>query len=599
MPKFDSRISLALSMHAQPGVFALLIGSGTSTGAGVPTGWGVIKDLVKKAAAAHGSALGGEPSDGDIEAWWAENGDGKELGYSGLLESLGPNQAARSALIRGYFEPTTAEREEGKKVPGAAHNSIAKLVRDGYVRVILTTNFDPLLEQALDAAAVPYQVLSTDIEIEGRTPLVHSRCTVVKIHGDYRSLLQRNTVDELAEYSPAVGALLEEVFENYGLVVNGWSADWDRALVTALKSRRIRRYPLFWSTLTPLGTSAKPVAEQQGATVISGYTADEFFPDLVARIEALERLMSPPMSAEIAVARLKKLLPYRESYIEIRDLLGAEIDKVSGAIASREQMFPKTSEGPDLTAADAECARLRDTSSILVRLAAQGVMLDRDRIHAELWPWAVQRLLKARRPVSGEHNMPWVNLAHYPAMLLVRAIAMIAVAHSREDVLVHTLTEPTWKDQFGPSSRPAVPAFRALQDYIVIHPLIPRGFPRWNGGNKHRYPVAQLLEDDMRNLIGDLFDSDEEFDQAFRRAEYRMALADTVLSGGTKNPSPGLYTGEVQWFNNEHRWERDFRENGDRAAWGWQEVDAGADDPFEESLVGLRAALSQRAMGIP
>ncbi|WP_242702208.1 hypothetical protein [Arthrobacter cavernae] len=50
----DPRIGLALSMQAQPGVYALPIGSGTSTGAGVPTDWGVIKDLVRQTAAAAG-----------------------------------------------------------------------------------------------------------------------------------------------------------------------------------------------------------------------------------------------------------------------------------------------------------------------------------------------------------------------------------------------------------------------------------------------------------------------------------------------------------------------------------------------------------------
>lgn len=42
---------LATSMHAQPGVYALLLGSGVSTGAGMPTGWGVVTDLVRKVAA--------------------------------------------------------------------------------------------------------------------------------------------------------------------------------------------------------------------------------------------------------------------------------------------------------------------------------------------------------------------------------------------------------------------------------------------------------------------------------------------------------------------------------------------------------------------
>lgn len=163
--------------------------------------------------------------------------------------------------------------------------------------MIVTTNFDGLLEQALEAANIPHQVIATDAAVEARMPLVHAGCTVVKIHGDYRSLNQRNTLGELSEYSAAMGKLLDEIFEDYGLVINGWSADWDHALVDALRGRRSRRYPLYWSTWTALGATAASVTQQHGAGVIPGVTADEFFPDLVHRLEALDALSAPAAAA--------------------------------------------------------------------------------------------------------------------------------------------------------------------------------------------------------------------------------------------------------------------------------------------------------------
>lgn len=172
----DPRISLALTVQAQPGVYALLIGSGTSTGAGIPTGWGVIKDLVRQAAAAEGTILSTDPTDEDVEEWWANHGDGQDLGYSSLLESLGRTPAARSALLHSYFEPNDADRADNRKLPGKAHHAIAELVRRGAIRVILTTNFVSLIEQALDQASVPYQVLSSESAIEARKPLHHAEC---------------------------------------------------------------------------------------------------------------------------------------------------------------------------------------------------------------------------------------------------------------------------------------------------------------------------------------------------------------------------------------------------------------------------------------
>jgi hypothetical protein len=173
----DPRISLATSMHSQPGVYALLLGSGTSTDAGVPTGWGVVKALVQRAAAAAGH----EFSEGlDPELWWREHGDGAPLGYSALLSALASTPAARRSMLASFFEPTDDERGQGIKVPGEAHRAIARLVSRGAIRVIVTTNFDRLIEQALEAEGVSPQVISTPGAIEGMEPLTHARCTVIK-----------------------------------------------------------------------------------------------------------------------------------------------------------------------------------------------------------------------------------------------------------------------------------------------------------------------------------------------------------------------------------------------------------------------------------
>lgn len=188
----DHRLSLATVLHSQPGIYALLFGSGVSTGAGVPTGWGVVSELVRRVAAARGDNPPADP-----EAWWAENGDGQPLGYSALLEALAPTAAARRSLLAEFFEPTEEDRREGRKVPGPAHRAIARLVARGTIRVIVTTNFDRLIEQALEAEGVLPQVVSSAAAAAGMEPLVHARCTVVKLHGDYASLDQLNTAEEL------------------------------------------------------------------------------------------------------------------------------------------------------------------------------------------------------------------------------------------------------------------------------------------------------------------------------------------------------------------------------------------------------------------
>ena len=48
--KLDPALSLALTMHASKGVYALLLGSGVSKTASIPTGWDVVLDLIRKVA---------------------------------------------------------------------------------------------------------------------------------------------------------------------------------------------------------------------------------------------------------------------------------------------------------------------------------------------------------------------------------------------------------------------------------------------------------------------------------------------------------------------------------------------------------------------
>jgi hypothetical protein len=87
-------------------------------------------------------------------------------------------------------------------------------------------------------------------QLASGTPPAHAKATVIKLHGDYADLEQRNTADELAEYPEALAAYLGRVLDEYGLIVSGWSAEWDTALVRALEEMRSRRYPLFWSSLS-------------------------------------------------------------------------------------------------------------------------------------------------------------------------------------------------------------------------------------------------------------------------------------------------------------------------------------------------------------
>ncbi len=79
--------------------------------------------------------------------------------------------------MRSYFEPTEEDREQGRKAPSPAHRAIAALVAKGYIRLIVTTNFDRPMEQALVDEGIQPTVISTTDAVKGAMPLTYSRCT--------------------------------------------------------------------------------------------------------------------------------------------------------------------------------------------------------------------------------------------------------------------------------------------------------------------------------------------------------------------------------------------------------------------------------------
>ena len=284
----EPRVALATSIQAGRGVYAILAGSGLSTAAGIKTGWQVVQDLIRRVAVAEGvdsNELGERPED-----WWSRQGRPQPR-YDTLLQALAQTDAARQLLLREYFDPLPDAG--GPIAPTSAHVAIGRLCATGYVRVILTTNFDRLIERGLERGGVSPQVIGSPAALLGMTPLVHAPATVVKLHGDYTMLGLRNTPAELKTYPAPLRKLLARVFVEYGLLTIGWSAEWDVALVEALERVRSRRYPMFWAAQRGrLEETAKRLITQHNATVIDHAGADDLFADLATRIDRLARAAS-------------------------------------------------------------------------------------------------------------------------------------------------------------------------------------------------------------------------------------------------------------------------------------------------------------------
>ena len=92
--------SLAFSMYHNKGVYALLLGSGISRGANIPTAWDIVEDLCRQIAVANGENI---DEINDFLNWYEVTYE-EPPGYSTLLAKLGRTQADRTGALRKYFE---------------------------------------------------------------------------------------------------------------------------------------------------------------------------------------------------------------------------------------------------------------------------------------------------------------------------------------------------------------------------------------------------------------------------------------------------------------------------------------------------------------
>jgi len=308
--------TLAFSMYSNKGAYALLLGSGISRSAHIPSGWDVENKLIEQLAATQ--------SVSDIKDWhqWYKEKYQGPATYSSLLEKLVTTPTERVGLMKPFFEPTDEEKDLALKEPTKAHRAIAKLAKENYIRVILTTNFDRLLERALEKEGVIPQVICHESDIKKSTPIVHSKVpTIIKINGDYIDCRFRNTTEELDKYPIQMKEYLCRIFEDYGLVTCGWSGNWDKGLIDIIENAPHSRYNSFFMEKEASDAIKALAASRNGETMrING--ADDFFSELYEQVMALKKHdVNPNMSHDIMISKVKKYLSSEQYSIDYSDLI--------------------------------------------------------------------------------------------------------------------------------------------------------------------------------------------------------------------------------------------------------------------------------------
>ena len=391
-------------MTASPGhaPFALVIGAGFSRGL-VPTARELVTDALPLWITALRTGqpletLRAQPAAARAETarvFWKEfceanAGCGLELrldSHTGLPEDYA---AAYKACFdpnyqRAVGEPATARRFQREFMRldrprlNAAHFLLASLLgvqpgrsrpselfkaRAAFCRLILTTNFDPFLQTALQSANRLYFMSDTpelgvsDEIFDDPNDAIH----LVYLHGTVHRRLQAASEQDIENLKQRNARTLRPALRRRGVIVLGYSG-WDDVIVEALTECDGFDHRLYWLGLKPdplapgaYGPRVAEVLRKPAAYYVQTTGAGPFMAKLCTRlVNGLPRLLENP------IAQLRELL-------EAIDLKGLEDLAAMESSAEKPSLMAESRNAANsfVQAKESALDRLREAEKVFL-----------------------------------------------------------------------------------------------------------------------------------------------------------------------------------------------------------------------------------------
>ena len=218
--------------------------------------------------------------------------------YSEVFERAYPNSEDRGAFI---------ESQVRDALPNYGHHVLAALVAANSLKLVVTTNFDPLLERAINPVldgdffdGRQLEVVDLDNPSRAARALAGDRWPlVVKAHGDYRSEHLKNISVELQQQDAELRNTITGALTRFGLVVVGYSGR-DESVMRMLRDTLALPTPypagLFWvkRLQDELAPSVTNLLSDAGAVGVDAsiVTASSFV-DLTTRLEHAIAMPAP------------------------------------------------------------------------------------------------------------------------------------------------------------------------------------------------------------------------------------------------------------------------------------------------------------------
>lgn len=514
--EIDPRFKLANAIYQSPKQFACFFGSGLSYSVDMPNAWEISIELVNRIAQ---DEIGQKPE--KPQEWFEENFG--PLSYSNLLEQLTDTAEGRQKILKEFIEPSPEERERNQKTPGKAHKAIATLVDRGYINVIITTNFDRLIEQSLRGKEIEPKVYRTPDDFKKAEDFYRKECAILKLNGDYLDPDPLNTEDELSSYSDNKENIVRRIRDEFGLLICGWSAKWDHRLVEILSEPDERRFPAYWLTYRDLENSEQELAEELNATIIHHQGASEILPDLQEKVISLDQLNeSKEMSAKVAAKTIQRYLDDRDKTIRIQELFRDELESLI------EEIQKNPYEGSESISE----TELEDGFDYYLRISRKLTLMlnslcfyDSDQQFTDLVEEIVSRLANVEvKDLGGRFD----KLTKLPALLVIYSAGIVSLYRGNPRYLKALLTHPTIQKTIYDEAKDL---FYELNPQKIFNQ-----FTRIAGFDI--YDVSSMFQTRTRPLTDDYIPRETNFVKWFDRLEYLITL--TSLYDYVFDPVDGI-----------------------------------------------------------
>lgn len=572
--------TIAFSIYSNEGVYALFLGSGISKSSGIPTGWDIVIDLIRQLAKLKKQKCEPNPVD------WFKSTYGEEPNYSNILAKLAKSSAERVNLLKPYFEPTQEEVEQGLKMPSPAHKAIAQLVKDGHIKVIITTNFDRLIERSLNEVGIEPTVIRHPDDIDGAIPIVHNAFTLIKINGDYLDSRFLNTQEELSSYPPKLHNYLVRIVNEFGLLSCGWSAKWDSGFIKVLKQCENFRFHSFWTYLGDCEIELKEIAEFRKGEIVKISSADAFFTEILEKIDSLKTFDNHPLNTEISVARLKKYIVRDDARVLLHDLVFKEQEEAFARI--REKM--DVSLHPDNKNLMPLLEYFEVCISTLIHLIINGIFWAKPE-HYYLFTNILSRMAGPIPEAKGSFYKETKAFYYFPSLFTLYAIGIAAVKNRNYKILCDCFQIKIEESESEHSNQHYLIEFvnACMIDLRLMNKIL-------NHGQNYHTPISTYLCKNLKPFFSGFILSDKEFNDIFDVFEYLLAL-NYMHIVGDKYGSTWAPFGQFQWRKGitslRDNYFKDFFAEAEKVKSDWKLLKSGMFDGSFDKYISVKLKLDE------